>query len=304
MNFDIVVLYRKIFGINFAIYNHTIQLFDKYIRLMKQIFYVILLATLLTTACNTDKRANIRKILQDNRQTEELEAQFFDVSEENKHGFALPGLDHGLIQSPINVLTKTVANVDSRTINVRYKDEVNAITNMGHTVQLYFAKGSTISAHGKTFQFKQMHFHTPSEHQLDGMTFPMEMHIVNTAEDEKNGRIEYLVVSILFKMGDENKFISDFRDLIPEEIDSVHNIQSGRVRLSDLLMVTRKDKSEEGLYFYKGSLTTPPYSESVNWYIDKHIYEASPEQIQTIKRIEGNNARQIQEIHERVIEGS
>jgi len=209
-----------------------------------------------------------------------------------------------LIQSPINVLTKTVANVDSRTINVRYKDEVNAITNMGHTVQLYFAKGSTISAHGKTFQFKQMHFHTPSEHQLDGMTFPMEMHIVNTAEDEENGRIEYLVVSILFKMGDENKFISDFRDLIPEEIDSVHNIQSGRVRLSDLLMVTRKDKSEEGLYFYKGSLTTPPYSESVNWYIDKHIYEASPEQIQTIKRIEGNNARQIQEIHERVIEGS
>ena len=304
MNFEIVVLYRKIFGINFAIYNHTIQLFDKYIRLMKQIFYVILLATLLTTACNTDKRANIRKILQDNRQTEELEAQFFDVSEENKHGFALPGLDHGLIQSPINVLTKTVANVDSRTINVRYKDEVNAITNMGHTVQLYFAKGSTISAHGKTFQFKQMHFHTPSEHQLDGMTFPMEMHIVNTAEDEKNGRIEYLVVSILFKMGDENKFISGFRDLIPEEIDSVHNIQSGRVRLSDLLMVTRKDKSEEGLYFYKGSLTTPPYSESVNWYIDKHIYEASPEQIQTIKRIEGNNARQIQEIHERVIEGS
>ena len=271
---------------------------------MKQLIYVILLSILLSTACNSSKRINIREILQDNRQTEELEAQFFDVSEENKHGFALPGLDHGLIQSPINVLTKTVANVDSRTINVRYKDEVNAITNMGHTVQLYFAKGSTISAHGKTFQFKQMHFHTPSEHQLDGMTFPMEMHIVNTAEDEKNGRIEYLVVSILFKMGDENKFISDFRDLIPEEIDSVHNIQSGRVRLSDLLMVTRKDKSEEGLYFYKGSLTTPPYSESVNWYIDKHIYEASPEQIHTIKKIEGNNARQIQEIHERVIEGS
>jgi len=48
---------------------------------MKQIFYVILLATLLTTSCNTDKRANIRKILQDNRQTEELEAQFFDVSD-------------------------------------------------------------------------------------------------------------------------------------------------------------------------------------------------------------------------------
>jgi len=271
---------------------------------MKRLTYAVMLAILLTTACNIDKRVSVKKILHDNRQTEELEAKFFDVSKENKHGFALPGLDHGLIQSPINILTKTVANVDSRTINVRYKDEVDSITNLGHTIQLHFAEGSTISAHGKTFHFKQMHFHTPSEHQLDGITYPMEMHIVNTAEDEKNGRIEYLVVSILFKMGDENKFISDFHDLIPEKIHSIHNIQSGRVRLSDLLMVTRKDKSEEGLFFYKGSLTTPPYTESVNWYIDKHIYEASPEQIHAIEKIEGHNARRIQQIHERIIEGS
>jgi carbonic anhydrase len=149
-----------------------------------------------------------------------------------------------------------------------------------------------------------MHFHTPSEHQLDGMTFPMEMHIVNAAEDGETGVTEYLVISILFKMGEENKFISDFHDLIPEEEHSVHNIQTGRIRLSDLLMVTRKDKSEEGLYFYKGSLTTPPYTESVNWYIDKHIYEASPEQIQTLKKFEGHNARRIQEVQGRIIEGS
>lgn len=271
---------------------------------MKQIIYVIILSILLSTACNSSKRINIRKILQDNRQTEELEAQFFDVSKENKQGFAMPGLDHGLIQSPINILTKSVEHVDSRTITVRYKDEVDAVANLGHTIQLHFAEGSTIMAHEKTFQFKQMHFHTPSEHQLDGMTYPMEMHIVNAAEDEENGRIEYLVVSILFKMGEENKFISGFRDLIPEEIHSIHNIQSGRVRLSDLLMVPRKNKSEEGLYFYKGSLTTPPYTESVHWYIDKHIYEASPEQIKTIEKFEGHNARKVQEIHERTIEDS
>ena len=124
---------------------------------MKQLIYAVLLAILLSNACNSSKRVNIREILRDNRQTEELEAQFFDVSKENKQGFALPGLDHGLIQSPINILTKTVAHVDSRTITVRYKDEVDAVANLGHTIQLYFAEGSTISAHGKTFYFKQMH---------------------------------------------------------------------------------------------------------------------------------------------------
>ncbi len=271
---------------------------------MKQLTYAVLLVTILTTACNSDKIINSGTTLQNFGQTENLDSKSHDMAAKHNHGFALPGLDHGLIQSPINILTKTVAHVDSRTITVRYKDEVDAVANLGHTIQLHFADGSTIMAHGKTFHFKQMHFHTPSEHQLDGMTYPMEMHIVNAAEDEENGKTEYLVVSILFKMGEENKFISDFHDLIPEEEHSVHNIQSGRVRLSDLLMVTRKDKSEEGLYFYKGSLTTPPYTESVNWYIDKHIYEASPVQVQAIKKFEGHNARQVQEIHERIVEDS
>ncbi len=271
---------------------------------MKRLIYAVLLATLLTTACNSNKIVNPGTTIRESRPSEEFGAEPHDIAAEQEHGFALPGLDHGLIQSPINILTKTVENVDSRTINVRYKDEVDSIMNLGHTIQLHFAEGSTISAHDKTFHFKQMHFHTPSEHQLDGMTFPMEMHIVNAAEDGKNGEAEYLVVSILFKMGEENKFISDFHDLIPEEEHSVHNIQTDRVRLSDLLMVPRKDKSEEGLYFYKGSLTTPPYTESVNWYIDKHIYEASPEQIETLKKYEGHNARRVQEIQGRIIEGS
>ncbi len=271
---------------------------------MKQLIYLTLLAIILSTSCSLDKRINTNTTLPNDRQAEEFEVESHDISGENNQGFVLPGLDHGLIQSPINILTKTVEHVDSRTITVRYKDEVDAVANLGHTIQLHFAEGSTIMAHGKIFHFKQMHFHTPSEHQLDGMTYPMEMHIVNAAEDEENGKTEYLVVSILFKMGDENKFISDFHDLIPEEEHSVHNIQTGRVRLSDLLMVPRKDKSEEGLYFYKGSLTTPPYTESVNWYIDKHIYEASPEQIRAIKKYEGHNARKVQKIHERIIEGS
>ena len=280
------------------------QLYDNYIRPMKKLIYVILLVIILTTACNSDKSINTGTALLDNRQPEKFESESHDVSAESRQGFALPGLDHGLIQSPINILTKIVEHVDNRAISVKYKDEVDTITNLGHTIQLHFAEGSTISAHGKTFHFKQMHFHTPSEHQLDGMTYPMEMHIVNAAHDEGNGRIVYLVISILFKMGEENKFISDFHDLIPEEKHSVHNIQTGRVRLSDLLMVTRRDKSEEGLYFYKGSLTTPPYTESVNWYIDKHIYEASPEQIETLKKFEGHNARRVQEIQGRIVEDS
>jgi len=50
------------------------------------------------------------------------------------------------------------------------------------------------------------------------------------------------------------------------------------------------------------SLTTPPYTETVNWYVGKHIYEASPEQIAAIRKIEGENARDVQELNKRKVE--
>ena len=55
-------------------------------------------------------------------------------------------------------------------------------------------------------------------------------------------------------------------------------------------------------YHYQGSLTTPPYTETVQWFIFKDIIEASPEQIKTISTIEGNNARHIQGVFTRVID--
>jgi carbonic anhydrase len=55
-------------------------------------------------------------------------------------------------------------------------------------------------------------------------------------------------------------------------------------------------------YHYQGSLTTPPYTETVQWFVFKPINTASPEQIKTISTIEGNNARHIQGIFTRGID--
>ncbi|MCP4265745.1 MAG: carbonic anhydrase family protein, partial [Candidatus Brocadiaceae bacterium] len=54
-------------------------------------------------------------------------------------------------------------------------------------------------------------------------------------------------------------------------------------------------------FFYKGSLTTPPYTESVKWFVMKTIIDASPEQIQQINKIEGDNARRIQALYGRSV---
>jgi carbonic anhydrase len=230
----------------------------------------------------------------------EINATAPDAKTKKQQGYIMPGLDHGFEQSPINIISTANAS-GNHSITLYFKDEVNKIENLGHTVQLDFVEGSTITQDDTTFAFKQCHFHTPSEHLIDGITYPMEMHIVNLMPNEdKNATPQYLVIGVLFKEGKENKFIADFLNAIPKEEHKTTNLKAGKVKLSDLFGTIPKEV-RGNYYNYKGSLTTPPYTESVRWYITKHIFEASAEQIEAINKIEGNNARHVQALYGRTV---
>lgn len=223
-----------------------------------------------------------------------------DAELKKQQGYILPGLDHGFEQSPINIVS-TQNESGKHNITLYFKDEVNKIENLGHTIQLDFQEGSTITQDDTTFNFKQCHFHTPSEHLIDGITFPMEMHIVNIMPNEdKNATPQYLVIGVLFKEGKENKFISEFLNSIPKEEKETKELQTGSVKLADLFGEIPTN-IKGNYYHYKGSLTTPPYTESVRWYISKHIFEASAQQIEAINKVEGNNARHVQAVYGRTV---
>lgn len=230
----------------------------------------------------------------------EVKVEAPDANVDSQQGYALPGLDHGLIQSPINILSYETQAAGRHEVTVHFQDEIKAVENLGHTVQLDFETGSSITFDGQSYEFKQLHFHTPSEHLIDGMTFPMEMHIVNTRQNDQ-GAPEYLVIGILFKMGRESRFIDEFINAIPVEEHTTEPLQAGAVKLTDLYADISKDKLR-GFYHYEGSLTTPPYTEAVQWFVDKNIFEASPQQIQLINKIEGNNARHVQALYGRKVE--
>lgn len=213
--------------------------------------------------------------------------------------YNLPILDPGHHQSPINIFTKTTQkDFEDQHFVIHFQDKINAVENLGHTVQLDFAQGSKITANGITYAFKQMHFHTPSEHLIDGITYPMEMHIVS--EEENSVAPHYLVIAVLFKMGEENRFINEFINTVPKEQHSKANVETDRVKLIDLFTFIPEDNLGHH-YHYQGSLTTPPYSENVNWFVLKKIFEASPEQIKAINNIEGNNARHFEPRNDRAI---
>ena len=258
--------------------------------------FLILCLSLLLTSC-----ANLKQITDTNTHSSD--------SAHKKTGlYILPELDHGLIQSPINIRSFTEETTNTHEITIHFQDKINAVENLGHTVQLDFEEGSTISYEGLEYGFKQMHFHTPSEHLIDGITFPMEMHIVTSIA--KNGTPRYLVIGILFKEGQANKFIDEFLTLIPKTEHSLTPLKEGIVELNDLFSTPGVDDGGDfyklhragNFYHYQGSLTTPPYTETVQWFIYKYIIEASPEQIEAISTIEGNNARHIQGVFTRGID--
>jgi carbonic anhydrase len=209
----------------------------------------------------------------------------------------MPGLDHGLVQSPVNILSKkTEGGKHHIAVNLHHA-EPNHLENKGHTIELDFPRGSTLSFEGREYGLRQLHFHTPSEHQIDGVTYPMEGHVVNMIEPETpDDPPRYLVIAFLYRMGDESAFIKSFLDQVPSEVGG-KALEPGQVHLGDA-----GQQMQSEYYHYRGSLTTPPYTETVEWLISKEILEASPEQIRRIHGIEGDNARHVQPLYGRSVE--
>lgn len=136
---------------------------------------------------------------------------------------------------------------------------------------------------------------------MDGMTFPLEMHMVHTLPGIKKGDDPvYLVVGILFKEGKENPFLDEFMNAIPSEEEKENKVDGGTVNINDL----KNQFSDLGYYHYQGSLTTPPYTETVTWLVVKEILQASPDQIRRLNKLEGNNARHVQAMYGRKVDNN
>jgi carbonic anhydrase len=198
----------------------------------------------------------------------------------------------GGAQSPINILTRAVEAGGHR-IALHYRPSREHIVNVGHTIEADFDPGSSIEYDGSVYELKQLHFHTPAEHLVDGITYPMELHMVHTLEGRPN---RYLVVGILFREGREDPFVEEIVAHAPTEGGARYD---GSAEL-DAANLLRRVKH---YYHYEGSLTTPPYTESVTWLVMKDVHEASPSQIERLNVLQGNNARHIQALHGRHVDG-
>jgi len=205
--------------------------------------------------------------------------------------YLVPEASAGHSQSPINILTSQ-AMPGRHEVAFHYRTSKEHVRNLGHTVQVAYDPGSTIEFDGKVYDLVQFHFHTPSEHLLDGLTYPMEMHLVHR---EHGNPERLLVVGVLFKAGDASPLLERLLADVPRQAGAVADLD---VTLDASFIL----KPGEGYYHYEGSLTTPPYSEIVTWLVLDETHHASVDQIETLNRIEGDNARHIQHPRSRPVD--
>jgi len=179
----------------------------------------------------------------------------------------------GSNQSPVDInICEEEGNHELPEIEFEYEHTPLLILNNGHTIEVEYEEGSKIIIEEEEFELLQFHFHSPSEHTLKGANFPMEMHLVHRNEEG-----ELAVIGVFIKEGKrQNKNFKNVWDFLPPV--------AGQER--EVNMVINVDEmlpEERGYFAYKGSLTTPPCSEGVEWMLLKEPVSLSRRQIRKFK---------------------
>jgi len=178
--------------------------------------------------------------------------------------------EQGKRQSPINIVTSEHEDRHHDLV-IRYQTTAMHVVHDGHSFKGFSASNSLVLFDGQSYQFLQFHFHDPSEHHIDVMTYPLEMHLVH-----KNSEGKLLVIGVLAQEGEEHKELAQAGAWVEEQVGH-RMLQSGEEVAGtyqfDLMKVLPKDR--EHFYAYGGSLTTPPCSEGVQWIVLKEPIELS-----------------------------
>ncbi|CAD6255119.1 unnamed protein product [Miscanthus lutarioriparius] len=120
---------------------------------------------------------------------------------------------------------------------------------------------------GTAYHLKQLHWHSPAEHTVDGRRYDMELHLVHESAENKAA-----VIAILYEVGrHDDAFLHHLEPFI-RRIAGVRDREE-RVGVVD----PRRARGRASVYYrYMGSLTTPPCTEGVISTIVKRVRTPYP----------------------------
>lgn len=195
---------------------------------------------------------------------------------------------HDMAQSPIDIVTRDAVpaarNEPGALTFTHTRAPVEAVVDNGHAVEVE-THATEADIRGRHFTLAQFHFHAQSEHTIDGRHYPLEGHFVFKAQD---GRLA--VVGVMYQAGAANAQVQTLLD------DLSHKTPAALEHEIDIAGLLPRQR---GYYHYLGSLTTPPLTENVEWYVLPAPVTMSKQQIDAFLAHYRHNNRNIQPLNGR-----
>jgi carbonic anhydrase len=194
----------------------------------------------------------------------------------------------GNSQTPINVISGNV-EPSASSAQLHYQGVAATALNNGHTLMINAKSGASIVVDGASYDLKQFHYHTPSEHTYDGRPFMVEWHFVH--QDSAGNTA---AVAVMANVGAAHPGYAAILAAAPTGEGKTKSLPAP-VDPAGLLPA---DRSAVG---YDGSLTTPPCTEALHWTLFVQPVEMSLDQVQMLQNYLGPNARTLQAINGRTL---
>lgn len=202
-------------------------------------------------------------------------------------GFRTCGI--GKAQAPLDI--RAPFDAAKQVIKPDYKEGALKIVNNGHTIQVNVEPGSKLMVDTESYDLLQFHFHRPSEETLNGKPTAMNVHLVHRSASGK-----LAVIGVLLNEGKANAAIGTIWAAAPKKEGPEVTVPKARINAAGLL------PAKLDYYTYAGSLTTPPCTEGVTFYILKTPVEMAKAQVNAFPF--KMNARPVQPLHGRKIAAS
>lgn len=193
----------------------------------------------------------------------------------------------GSQQSPIDIGETVQSRLPP--LKIGWGKSADTIVNNGHTIQVNFTEGSTLTTAAGSYKLVQFHFHRPSEHLIAGKSYPMEVHFVHA-----NPSGGLAVVGVLIAGGRANPVFNKIVTTMPEAEGPA--VQADPAINPNGLLPARRS-----YYRYEGSLTTPPCSETVDWHLLTDPIQVAEADISRFAKLYPMNARPARKVSRRFV---
>ncbi len=198
----------------------------------------------------------------------------------------------GKEQSPIDIRGAHL-NKALQPIEFHYMAGSITLENNGHTVVAHVRPGSYIVVDGTRYELEQFHFHHPAEEAVKGRISDMVVHLLHKSAD---GKLAVIAVRFNEDRGNPNTVLSALWPSLPKAGQTTE--------IKDMINPGGLLPADKGYWTYTGSLTVPPCTEGVRWFVFEQELSLSRNQLRTFGVLFPMNARPLQDTHGRKVEAN